>query len=103
MATAIKKCRVCGKPYEACHTMRHNTDVFRWQEVACSPECGSIYLAQIEESRKSHTSEVDKAEHNTALPEDIHISETEDIDIDEESTRELKELDEYFDDMDDTE
>ena len=25
--------------------------VFRWQEVACSPECGAIYLQKINESR----------------------------------------------------
>ena len=51
MATATKICRVCGKEYEACHTFKRITGVFRWQEVACSPECGSIYLAKIEASR----------------------------------------------------
>lgn len=51
MATAIKKCRVCGKEYEYCHTVRRVAGVFRWQDVACSPECGASYLAQIEASR----------------------------------------------------
>lgn len=51
MATAMKKCRVCGKAYEACHTAKRVAGVFRWQEVACSLECGSIYLAEIEASR----------------------------------------------------
>lgn len=51
MATAKKICRVCGKEYEACHTLRQNAGVFRWQEVACSPECGTKYLAQIRASR----------------------------------------------------
>lgn len=51
MATATKICRVCGKSYEACHTQRPDNGVFRWQDVACSPECGSIYLARIEASR----------------------------------------------------
>lgn len=50
MASAIKKCRVCGKDYEACHSVR-KANVFRWQEVACSPECGEIYLRKINESR----------------------------------------------------
>lgn len=52
MAKGIKICRVCGKEYEACHTQRPNLDnEFRWQEVACSPECGSIYLQRIIASR----------------------------------------------------
>lgn len=90
MATAIKKCRVCGKPYVACHTMRNNADVFRWQEVACSPECGSIYLAQIEESRRNDTVEVNKTEYSATLVEDE--------DINDEFEKELAKLDEYFDD-----
>ena len=51
MATAVKKCRVCGKEYEACRSANRAAGVFRWQEVACFPECGSIYLQQINESR----------------------------------------------------
>lgn len=51
MASAIKKCRVCGKEYEACRSANRVAGVFRWQEVACSPECGSIYLKRINESR----------------------------------------------------
>ena len=48
--TETKKCRVCGKEYTPCHT--HRTDIsFRWQEVACSPECGTIYFAKVLESR----------------------------------------------------
>lgn len=51
MAASIKKCRVCGKDYEACRSMNRSADVFRWQEVACSPECGAEYLRRIAESR----------------------------------------------------
>lgn len=52
MATAVKKCRVCGKTYEACRTMMDRAvGVFRWQEVACSPECGAEYLRRVTESR----------------------------------------------------
>lgn len=51
MASATKKCRVCGKEYEACRSANRAAGVFRWQEVACSPECGAIYLLQINESR----------------------------------------------------
>lgn len=46
------KCRVCGKEYEACHTLKPNlNNAFRWQEVACSPECGAIYLAEVNKAR----------------------------------------------------
>lgn len=51
MASATKKCRVCGKEYEACRSANRAAGVFRWQEVACSPECGAVYLQQINESR----------------------------------------------------
>lgn len=46
-----KRCRVCGKEYEPCHSANLQTGVFRWREVACSPECGAVYLRQINESR----------------------------------------------------
>lgn len=53
MATATKNCKVCGKEYEYCHTNRTVAGVFRWQDVACCQEHGSIYLARILESRKA--------------------------------------------------
>lgn len=53
MATATKKCKVCGAEYEYCHTVRRVAGVFRWQDVACCPEHGSIYLAKIEASRSA--------------------------------------------------
>ncbi len=51
MALAKKVCRVCGKPYEACRSAKKDVGVFVWQEVACSEECGRIYLSQILASR----------------------------------------------------
>lgn len=92
MATAIKKCRVCGKPYEACHTIKHIAGVFRWQEVACSQECGSIYLAKIEESRKVKTVEV---------KDEIALKKTDIVDFsdDDEDEELYDELEDYFDDM----
>lgn len=50
MARVMKTCRVCGKQYEACHTP-NTSGVFRWRDVACSRECGSIYLEQVMASR----------------------------------------------------
>lgn len=51
MATAILKCRVCGKEYEGCRTAKKVDGVFRWKEVACTPECGAVYLDRIRKSR----------------------------------------------------
>lgn len=53
MAKAVKQCKVCGKDYEACHTP-NRSGVFRWRDVACCPEHGSIYLKRILESRKKN-------------------------------------------------
>ncbi len=83
MATAMKKCKVCGELYEYCHTNRRIAGVFRWQDVACSPEHGSIYLARIEASRAGTDAEVEK------LPEPI-------VDLIEDDEDELFEED--FDD-----
>lgn len=47
MAATKLKCRVCGKEYEGCRTMKRPAGVFRWQDVACSPECGEEYLRQV--------------------------------------------------------
>lgn len=48
---AKRTCRVCGKQYEACKAAMKSTGSFRWQEVACSQECGGIYLQRVLESR----------------------------------------------------
>lgn len=53
MEKAVKLCRVCGREYEACRSVRRDAGhVFRWQEVACSPECGAEYLRRVNESRE---------------------------------------------------
>lgn len=57
MATATRKCKVCGCEYEYCHTTRRVEGVFRWQDVACSPEHGSIYFTQIMKSRSKENTE----------------------------------------------
>ena len=40
-----RRCKVCGKEYEYCHTFRPTT--FRWQDVACCLEHGNEYFAQV--------------------------------------------------------
>lgn len=68
MASAIKVCRVCGKEYESCRSANRNAGVFRWQEVACSPECGAIYLDRINESRNIVTAQK-KSKHKKESPQ----------------------------------
>lgn len=55
MAEKMKTCRVCGKEYEACR--QRNTGVFRYRDVACSPECGRKYLKKIAASRDAEKAE----------------------------------------------
>ena len=55
MATATKICKVCGKEYEYCHTFRKDGNIFRWQDVACCPEHGSIYFAKVLKSRNQES------------------------------------------------
>lgn len=57
MATGLRKCRVCGKEYEYCYTLRRNPNIYRWQDVACCEEHGFEYLKSIMESRGENASE----------------------------------------------
>lgn len=57
MPQATKECRVCGKTYTACNTNRHFDGSFHWREVACSPDCGKVYLQRIMESRGEKAAE----------------------------------------------
>lgn len=84
MATAARACKVCGKACPYCMTARRVAGIFHWQDVACSPEHGSIYLARINESRGE----------NKVVP----AAEAEDIEIDIEAEEDLFEED--FDDED---
>ena len=51
MSTATKICKVCGKEYPYCRTERKVAGVFRWQDVACCVEHGSIYRERVLASR----------------------------------------------------
>lgn len=52
LAKATKICRVCGNKYEACRTSKVS-NTFRWQDVSCSPKCGTEYLRRIRLSREA--------------------------------------------------
>ena len=58
MPSMTRTCKICGKVYQCCRTERPDT-IFRWQDVACSPEHGAMYFAAIMKSRGEE------------LPEDI--------------------------------
>ena len=74
MAETIKACRVCGTSYEGCRTA-NSEGVFRWQEVACSPECGTVYLKRVIDSRNATASpkpskpKTTTAKHTARLPD----------------------------------
>ena len=78
MAIGTKICRVCGKEYESCHTLRPNLNSeFRWQDVACCPEHGQEYLMRILRSRGIAPKEEPKAEPKTEpKAEEKHVKKT---------------------------
>lgn len=63
-------CRVCGNAYEACKSLKHN-NTFRWQEVACSPECGAEYFRRIQISRGIISTE-SETDESVSYNEDIY-------------------------------
>lgn len=76
MPIAKKTCRVCGKPYEACRSAKRGVGVFHWQEVACSPECGTKYLDMVNTAR-SKVGELSKSRsHVKKHPSDKTALET---------------------------
>lgn len=47
---------------------------FRWQEVACSPECGAIYLERIERSRSQLPSAADVLSVDEASDDKVDVN-----------------------------
>ncbi len=85
-----KRCKVCGREYEYCRTNRP-TDIFRWQDVACSPEHGAVYFQQVAEARGETT----VASMDSALLSEI------DNDADDEQETEEEEYEDFDDSEDD--
>lgn len=71
----IRKCRVCGKEYEACNAADMPVNAFRWQRVSCSPECGEMYLDLIKESRAPKKKVTKKEAVVNKEPEEVATSE----------------------------
>lgn len=86
-----EQCRVCGKDYTPCRTGRYKPGVFRWQEVACSPECGSIYFERVLEARREEAEKTNKTE--SSEPEetvlDVSVDESDESEDDEDDESEF--------------
>lgn len=92
MPKGTKICKVCGVEYPYCKT-ENRGNRFRYQDVACCPEHGSIYFAKILESRK----ETPKENVSSIADKNDVITNFSDLIDDEED--EL--FEEYFEDDDD--
>lgn len=97
MASATRKCKVCGKDYEYCHTVRRTSDIFRWQDVACCPEHGSTYFAAVLAARNEAPADEFKNESTPEIVENI-IENTIELDEDEDD-----EFDDEYDEDDEDE
>ena len=64
MPQGTRICKVCGKEYPYCKTLRDG-NIFRWQDVACSPEHGSEYFAQVLAARKNDAFTVTPAQNES--------------------------------------
>lgn len=65
MATTHKKCRICGKSYEACRSLSTGVTALDWKAVACCPAHGEKYFTLIAESRKKETNPPEKLRDST--------------------------------------
>lgn len=72
MAKVMRICKVCGKEYEYCHTLRKDNP-FRWQDVACCPEHGRIYFKKVMDARNKESAEAEK-ETQTDTVESAEVS-----------------------------
>lgn len=90
MAKRMKECRVCGAQYAACNSARTGSTVFNWREVACSPECGEIYLERVLAARAENMSETLKIESIIDHTEETAVEGTA---SEIESDEELEDLD----------
>lgn len=64
MPQGTRICKICGREYPYCKTNRP-ADIFRWQDVACSPDHAAIYFSEIAESR-SHSADYQASKSSAA-------------------------------------
>lgn len=63
MPKQTKVCRVCGKTYESCRSIKNGSGVFNWREMCCSPECGQTYFKRVQEARNPAPKPKDRKVH----------------------------------------
>lgn len=68
MNRPTKRCRICGREYEACRPTYTTNNIFRWQDVACCEEHGTEYFELVMASREENkVHENNKADVSTNL------------------------------------
>ena len=70
MAIATRKCKICGVDYPYCKTV-NRAGAYRWQDVACCPEHGSIYLAKVIAARSGETTLIKETPSPTEFLEPV--------------------------------
>lgn len=78
-----KICKVCGKEYEPCRSIRPTDSVFNWRVVACSPQCGQEYFRRVAEAR-GQTSEPAVTANQFQVIEPVAVQSDEAFDEDAE-------------------
>lgn len=73
MAERKRTCKICGKEYIPCRSLRNVDSLYNWRKVACSPKCGEEYFRQIAESRKEPGTEDNTVIENSAFDESAEI------------------------------
>ena len=66
MPDEMAQCRVCGKEYKMCRTVKTVRGAYDWRRVACSPECGAAYFAEIQRTRAAAEKKSKRLSTNTA-------------------------------------
>lgn len=94
MAKVIRVCKNCGKEYETCRTAKKSANAFRWQDVACSPECGTAYFAAVLAARSKTMTDLQDHEYQVMTDEEFRYLYGDDEDeledeLDEESDDEF--------------
>lgn len=70
-AKETRKCRVCGKDFIPCNKTSADIEAFNYRAVACSQECGNVYLERIIESRKPKEPEKKVAKKKVEIIEPV--------------------------------
>ena len=60
--SATKICKICGKEYVPCRSIRPEDNTFNWRVIACSPKCGEEYFRQVAVARGEVSDETESAE-----------------------------------------